>query len=401
MIDKIVVSYDYRDRAYNRFAKKYNPFFAFIDLPAHYFNKRLFENLKKLDIEIKIVTHDENSNIKRKLDYMEKSIEKSDLVFYDTFRLAMDLDESEWKIEYRKAIRDMIYSKFLKKSHFLDKELNYASKQNARKIAEKHKIPTPTSCTIDEYLDSDMKLPVVLKENESTGGSGIYFIEKKKQIRKFFNEKLYDGKIIECLSCPKRGDYEVQEFIECPSNHFTQYRVFALGDGTILGSVLNVSRNTKDENEIKSEKGPFGPGKSYFNCIDSPLYLGLRSIISNHANGAFQIPFDRNEKTKHVPMYFMNVIADHGYKNPKNPKLNIKLKSLVKKTAKVFSKYGVLFSGQDWIQDTKGKFYFLEINPSPAMNMFNILYNLDNGNSYTAREIATKILANAIRNYKT
>ena len=346
-----------------------------------------------------MISHDENANTKRKLNYMERSIEDADLVFHDTFRFAMDLKESEWKIEYRKAIRDMIHSKFLNKSHFLDKELNYASKQNAIKIAKKYNFPVPKSWTIDEYFDLDMPLPVVLKKNESACGSGVYFIEKKKQIKKFFNEKLYDGKIIECLPCPKREDFEVQEFIECPSNHFTQYRIFVLGDGTILGSVLNVSRNRKDENKVKSEEGPFGPGKSYFNCVDSPLYLGIRSIISNHANGGYQIPFDRNERTKHILSYYDEVLAEHGYKDQIDPKLNPKLKNLAKRLAKKFSKYGVLYCGQDWMQNKKGDFYFLEINPSPATDMFNALYNYGWGDSNSSADIAAEKLAETIRNY--
>ncbi len=398
MIEKIVVDYDYRDSTFDKFAKNY-PMFGFFDLPVHDFNKELFKKLKREGVEIKMISHKENCNIKRKLNYIEKNIEDLDLVFHDTFRLAMDLKESEWKIEYRKAIRDMIHSKFLNKSHFLDKEINYASKQNVGKIAKKHNIPAPKSWTIDEYFNSDISLPIVLKKNESTCGSGIYFIEKEKQIMKFFNEKLYDGKIIECLPCPKKEDYEVQEFIECPSNHFTQYRIFTLGDGTILGSVLNVSRDRKDESERKAEPGPFGPGKSYYGCVDSPLYLGLKSIVSNRTRGGYQIALDPNEESKYISNYDKDILADHGYEHNKTPKLNPKFKKLAKRLAKTFSKYGIVYAGQDWIQDKKGNFYFLEINPSPAMDMFNTLYNYGNGDVDSSIKIATEKLANAIRDY--
>lgn len=79
-------------------------------------------------------------------------------------------------------------------------------------------------------------------------------------------------------SVPSFRDYQVQEFINSPSDYFTQYRLFTFGDVQILGGVLNVSANKKSEAERDLQSGPLMPGKNFSQGgIQIPLNISINS----------------------------------------------------------------------------------------------------------------------------
>ena len=96
--------------------------------------------------------------------------------------------------------------------------------------------------------------------------------------------------------------------------------------------------------------------------------------------------------------YEKEILAEHGI-NPNVPQLPVRLEAMAKKVAKTFAQHGLLYTGQDWLQDRKGNFYFLEVNSGPGLEIFNTLYNFGRGDETTAMRIGTRKLAEALRDY--
>ena len=398
-VKKIVVTYDFTDETYDKFYKTEpgRMFMHLSNMNKNLYSQQLFNNFASLNIEVDMLTHSANKDIPSTIIDLEKKLESADLIFHETPRIAFQIKESSWKNEYQKAIENLVHSKFLNKTHFFSNDINNTDKQNGAKIAKQAKLPLPKSCSVNDYFASNRSLPVILKLDDGSGGIGIYFIDKPEQIDTFWDINKY--RKLGRKSTPPKKDYEVQDFIKTPSNHFTHYRIFALGNGTIVGAVLNVSGNKKNELERVTEAGPFGLGSDIYNCVDSPIYLGCLEVCSNHQKGGSQIPFDANKNSKSLSNNDKDVLIAHGY-DLENITLNPKLKELATKTAREFSKVGVLYSGQDWMQDTNGNFFFLEINPGPGLEIFNTLYNKGRGDAKSGMEIGTKKIAEALANYK-
>lgn len=173
-----------------------------------------------------------------------------------------------------------------------------------------------------------------------------------------------------------------------------------MGDGTIVGAVMSVSGNRKDELERTSEPGPFLAGCSIYDNVDSPLYMDCLKVVSNHAQGGSQIAFNANGDSKPLSEKDREVLFDHGYNPESRLKLHPKLTKLAGNVAKEFSKFGVAYSGQDWMQDQQGNFHFIELNAGPGMEIFNTLYNRGEGDDKTAMAIGSRKLAEALKDYQ-
>ena len=395
---KVVFTYDFTDETYMEYYGKYPELFSMhsTNRDRNKFDQLLFKNLHESGVAAEMLTHEENQDIPSTLTSLDEKLGKADMVFHVTPRIAFEKEDSIWKTDYQKSIEDLVISKFLGKSHFSSNDVNFFTKQNVRKIATPSGIPMPPSFTVEDYLASERQLPVILKRDDLSDGEGIYFIDKPEQIDRFFDQSLYSRKDVEHI-LPKRTYYlfEVQEFIETPSNHYTHYRIFTLGDGTILGAILSVSANTKDKPKRIVEPVPFVWGSI---CIDSPLYMGFIKVVSNHAQGGTQIPLNPGSDSKPLTAEDAEVLKAHGLDQTK-PTLPSDLKNLAEKAGILFSNYGALYSGQDWIQDKTGNFYFLELNHDPGLEIFNTLYNRGKGDHETAMAIGTRKLAGALKDY--
>lgn len=167
--------------------------------------------------------------------------------------------------------------------------------------------------------------------------------------------------------------WDIEEYIECPGNFYTSYRILADGFGNIHYGQLIRSAQEKGKKYIPSHRtGPVPifeysePGVLIYDLLThqrSPLYLRSKDVVSNVSRGGKRLllngaRFDDKEDRE--------VLKDHDI-DPDNPKVP---NYLLEKSSKV----GVLnrgtypYSGVDFIQDRSGKFYFLEANANPMIN---------------------------------
>lgn len=401
-IKKVVVTYDFSDEPYREFMKRSDnsglDFVHYDNIGANHYDQMLFSQLALNRIQVISISYNAGDTIDNKLLEISTELESADLIFHDSPRVAYNVEDEAIREGLQKSVETLVQSRFLDKSSFLKRDSSFASKEEAKKIIEATDIPMPKSWSVDEYFTSERTLPVILKANWSSCGKGIFYFDRPEQMDIFWDMDLYQDVGVWTLSKPKKENYLVQDFIETPSNHFTHYRVFATGDGNILGAVLSVSGNRKDQMEVDSRPGPYMGGNIY-NCVDSPTYLGCKKVISNHAQGGSQIAFDANGKSKPLTDNDREVLIAHGYV-PEDITLNPRLKQLANGVAKLFSQHGIVYAGQDWMQDKNGNFYFIELNEVPGMEIFNTLYNKDQGDDKTAMEIGTRKLAEALANYQ-
>lgn len=401
-IKKVVVTYDFSNETYREFMKKPdNTGLGLVhcgNIDANHYDQMLFSQLEENGVQVVSIPYDSRETLDTKLAEVTAELESADLIFHESPRVAYNVEENSTREGLQRAVEELIQLKFLGKSSFLKRESNAASKEEAKAIIEAAGIPKPQSWTVDEYLASERSLPVILKANWSSCGQGIFYFDRSEQMDIFWDMDRYQNIGPWSLPKPKKEDYDVQEFIETPSNHFTHYRIFTTGDGNIVGAVMSVSGNRKDQMKIDSRPGPFLGGNIY-NCEDIPTYLGCKKVISNHAQGGSQIAFDANGNSKPLTDNDREVLVAHGY-DPSNVTLNHKLTDLASGVAKLFSQHGILYAGQDWMQDPQGNFYLIELNAGPGMEIFNTLHNQGQGDEKTAMEIGTRKIAEALANYQ-
>ncbi len=398
-IKKILFTYDFTEEAYQEFMKRQpSMFLKFTDQSLrNQYSEKLADKLRKRGMEVEMLTHKEGANIDKTVADLEAKVKAADMVFHDTTRIAFQFDESPWKKEYQEAIQKSI-SASARRGEIRTRNHDPSSKMEATRIVMGLGIPIPREWQKDEYFSSKRHLPVLLKRDGSTGGEGIFFIDKHEQMDRFWNVDLYEKVGNISLMSPSEEEYTIQEFIRSPSDHFTHYRILTLGDGQIIGSVMGVSANTENDSEIIAQPGPFGWGKHIYHCVDSPVYLGCRPVISNSRAGGSQIALDPNKDSKPRTRLDKKILKEHNI-DPEHPTLDQELKSLAAEVAKGFSKHKLMILGQDWIQDRKGNFYFIEVNAGPGLEMFNTLYNRGEGNDESAVDIGTRMIADALSRY--
>lgn len=388
----VVFTYDFRSTEYKEFIeRKYvlgplnSAIFATLE-----FDEGLGNSFANNGVTVQML---QNQSGRKNVAEILPTLASADIIFHRTGWVAYKVKDDSRREKHQRVMDDVLREKFLSKTHYHGRYPFSEDKQVAAAIARKAGIPMPLSWTIDDYLDSDEPLPVVLKARDSACGDGIFFIENPRQLSTFFSKQL--NKQCDNRRPPSKKNYEIQEFIVTPSEHYTSYRIFTTADGAILGAVLNASANKKTDYERIEEPGPFGAGCHIYNCIDSPLYLGCKKIVSNHAQGGTQIPLAKTSNSKPLTKTDSQVLIAHGIE-AKHPTLPSNLASLARKVARLFSGYGVQYAGQDWVQDEQGRTYFLEINSGPGLEIFNTLYNKGKGNQKTASKLAAQKIAEAL-----
>jgi|SRR3989344_1394112 len=359
---------------------------------------------------VKEIQHDKG------LDSIIKQITSAEFIWHD-FNLLYRQLGTEFRKDRNaqlKKVQDIceIIKKCgkLPKSHGIRDFLNSFDKvQVVRYLAEKE-IPVPKTQEVDEYLLGEKKVPIVLKFNTGTRGSNIFFVESIDQLVKYFDRDFYREGIRQSLNVdlnqydntlPDKDDYHISEFIDSPSDHYTHFRILTFRD-QILGAVLNYSSNKKsDETRIDEPYGKGIPGyiPNWTTSKESPMYLGWKSIISNHAAGATQIPITITSESKKITSYEQVILESHGI-NPSKPELPLRLYNFAKKVGIIFSKQGTSYLGQDWIMDKNGNFYCLEVNDWSGMDAFNVTHNHGNTDEREGVRVGYQILAKAIKNYQ-
>ena len=277
------------------------------------------------------------------------------------------------------TIDGVINNSYMGKSHVFGSRDKY----QISKAMESAGIPIPTTMTVEEYLDSaERLLPAVLKERNGTLGKGVYYIDRPDLIERFFVEETYSrtpGKT------PRKRKYLVQQFIHAPGGFFNHYRVFTVG-GEILGCVLNVRMAVKESEDAARETRSF---EDIFHD------LGSYPLASNVARGGRQIPVSHQPESE-ISMFYANILEAHGI-DPKIVAIPQPLKELAQLSGRELRKHGFAYTGQDWIMDKQGNYYFLEANPAPSFEIFNTLFFDGKGRRADYRALAIRKIVAAIR----
>src|SRR3989338_2953048 len=356
-----------------------------------------FAELRTLGVEVKILDPVIAETTEQAIERFLPELEKAQLVFHQTDRVADGMGDSGWRERYQEGIERFVHDNFLYKGHLVvPNSRSYDNKTNGVRIAREAGIPIPQTRTPAQYLAAGAPLPAVVKGTQGTCGDEIFYFDLPQQVERFFGKKGWEKL---GLAPPAEDKYLIQQFILTPSDHFTHYRIFTLGDGTIVGAMLTASADRKTEVQRISEPGPFGTGSNFFTNVDSPLYLGYIGVTSNAAEERSQIPLNPNQNSARITPYEGEILAAHGL-DPINPQLPQRLQKLAAKTARAFSRYGCAYGGQDWIQDCNDNFYFLEINRSPGMELFRTVYGSSTKlNDKEKAELGGKMLAKFMLKY--
>ncbi|MBT6761467.1 hypothetical protein HOA92_00345 [archaeon] len=332
----------------------------------------LFPELKRLGVDVTILEHEAGESSSDAAQRFGPVFEAADLIFHESRRVAYGVGAKEWRGEYAKGIEELIQRDFLKKSHLIGSNGNpIAYKHNGSKLASDAGALIPAQWNPSEYLASDRPLPVVIKPVSMNGGSQIFFLDRAEQVATIFDDEKYKNN---AFFPPTDGFNIIQKFVETPSDHFTHYRIFTLGDGRIIGAVLHASSNKKSGLKRLAEPGPFDWGSHIYDNVKSPLYLGRFDIVSNVAQGGFQIPMNPNRESALILGTDQRILTAHNL-DQYHPQLPDALAAQATNVAKAFRQHGVVYGGQDWMQDKQGNFYFIEINEYPGMAIFNTLYS--------------------------
>ncbi len=375
--------------------------------------KSLFTILSEGGVEVEIY-RPSGKNLEDELSLLEEKLQSADLIFHNYGLMRRNPSVSQ---DLASRVSSLILEKYQPKSHLLTQDKFYIAKR-----MEEAGIPIPETMEVQEYLEKGIEdKPVVLKHRRSSLGRGVFYLDRS-QIEILFGDELTPemrALVLAYLPNPtflERGvntvryiipngswkkrmsqhirsviqpeNYFVQEFIETPSDSFTSYRIFTVG-GEILGCVINASGQTKADAMAGN-----GWTREFYQSLASAV--NTHPIVSNYSAGGIQIEvFPRyygrlNERNQQV-------LRDHGI-DPDARDIPKPLKELAQLVGRELTKYGVVIAGQDWLQDTKGNFYFLEANPSPGLNIFRTLFF---GGSTEGRylQFAANKIAGALQRY--
>src|SRR3989338_3645786 len=285
---------------------------------------------------------------------------------------------------------DELIRKYSHKSHIALPEGYGLDKLIMARRMQKAGIPVPETMEVGEYL-ATRNDPAVVKPRSLYQGKMVLYLEKD-QIEKFFEEKTWRGKA-RAENMPQPEQYFVQEFIETPGDRFTSYRVVTAGD-VIVGCVLTVSGQTKSE----IMRG--GKAKDFYQ--KSARMFHTYPIVSNVAAGGIQIPVshDSYKQFRGLDEWEKQVLMAHNI-DPYTLGMPEHLRRLATSAGRAAAKHGILISGQDWLKDGRGNFYFSEVNEYPGMGLevFNTLFLGGKGRERQIRHVAEHQIANALRSY--
>lgn len=232
------------------------------------------------------------------------------------------------------------------------------TKKTIRKLLKGEKVNFPKS--YNKFPVEDMPVPLVLKVPNTSKGEGVFKINEKERLERLFDPEAEHFGIAKC----KPKNFIIQEYIESPSEYYTHYRIFTIGNEPFLGNLHHSAFKKKEgikRIETKRTHHLLNP--------DSPIFINSDDIRTNRSIGGKTIPLTKSEQAKKITKTQEKILKEHGI-DPKNPKVPKKLLQLSRKVATTLRKKGVQYSGQDWLQDKKGKFYLLEVNDSPGMDIF-------------------------------
>lgn len=361
----------------------------------------IFENLRRAGVEVDVLPDCNFMDLEGILATYKERLDGADMVFHIpavTHYLFSKSKGHHWTSDECDRIRNIEQQLDEHIRHLGDSgtilSLNLNEEREVHTTLDEIGLPRIRRMTVQEWKAYPF-FPAVFKWGIMHGGQGIYIIDTEDQFRKMFERgygaRLVNGQIVSSPFIGFEDSFNVSEFIICPSDHYTHYRIFTLGDGTILGAVLSYSQSKKgDDIRVIEEDSETS------NVLDnphSPLFLNRRKIVSNLVQGGIQIPLNPNKNSRDINNYERGLLREHGITEQKIPP---KLAEQVTCAARALGDKGLYVSGQDWIQGIDGNFYFLEVNPRPGYDIFDTLYNHGRSDAKIALRLAAEKIADGI-----
>jgi hypothetical protein len=383
----------------------------------------IFENLRSKGVDVDILPDVDPKNLEGLLSTYRERVADADMIFHipaftnNQLFWAYDTDFRAWTEEmnaishswtsdeygglqkerkenegrFQRSLNELVGEQ-QKSGAILDADVFLESEGEVYTTLDQMDIPRINRMTVEKW-EAKKTFPAVFKMKDTSQGQGIYHIEIDDQFRKLFDKDYIqrDDQYRSGRFSNSRDYFDVSEFIDCPSDHFTHYRVFTLGDGTIVGGVLSYSGLRKSDDErIVLDDVNIG---NVYDDVKSPLFLNRRKVVSNKGNGGNQIPLNPTDEARPVTDYESEILDQHGVIDQQIPQA---LEDQARRTAQRLGEKGLYVLGQDWIQGRDGKFYCLEVNAGPQFGIFDTLYNHGVGNDEAAQRIATEKIANGI-----
>ena len=255
------------------------------------------------------------------------------------------------------------------------------------------------------------ELPLVLKNEESQGGTEKFIIRTKGQlekVKKFYNEinsydrqqrinmirEYYDDPTVEVDENGRsnRGlsvvfiDYKkefnknliFQKYINTPTSYNTSLRVLFSSSGDIMVSSLKYSETIIKDNNKKY----YGLFDKYLANSESPFFIGNESIVSNTVAGGNSILLGKEEYSNEEK----RILLAHGI-NPSEAVVPEEIVKACNNVANNCSREIGAICGMDFIYDVnEHKWKYLEEHEYPMLysycEKYNIPYNVNEEDFY-------------------
>ena len=370
-----------------------------------------------IDIDSLYIKPEWVNNVSHSITFPNIPIEESNPV-YETCK-------EMFKVFYEKGYKIITDSRLVNDNTFfftpcLDKHINktkddYKNKKDLKIKSSLNEcgIFEPTSIRFpkDKFPSNLPELPLVLKNEESQGGTEKFIIRTKGQlerVKKFYNEinsydrqqrinmirEYYDDPTVEVDENGRsnRGlsvvfiDYKkefnknliFQKYINTPTSYNTSLRVLFSSSGDIMVSSLKYSETIIKDNNKKY----YGLFDKYLANSESPFFIGNESIVSNTVAGGNSILLGKEEYSNEEK----RILLAHGI-NPSEAVVPEEIVKACNNVANNCSREIGAICGMDFIYDVnEHKWKYLEEHEYPMLysycEKYNIPYNVNEEDFY-------------------
>lgn len=231
-------------------------------------------------------------------------------------------------------------------------------------VTESTDVPKPRAYNNVRDIDT---LPVFLSVGDCQRGVGKYLLHSNTQLQTL-------RELSRCKNI--REPFRFQEFIPCPSERYTSFRLLVSATGSILAAGLLYSTRKKSEAAVldNTSKLRFDPSRSQaHDLLENPrskYYLQATNALSNVSAGGNIIPLMGSGITRVFTAEEQKILVAHGIA-PRDPCIPERLREHTLAINKFLSKRAGIVVGIDFIQHEKSKeYYYLESNPGPGTKTY-------------------------------
>jgi hypothetical protein len=206
-----------------------------------------------------------------------------------------------------------------------------------------------------------------------SGGDGKYALdtpEQKEKMKQLFENEPWAKQQFDRILTFK-------PIIETPSDRYTSYRVLTTATGDIVASGLLYSQE-REEGQALTDTTAVNPDyyspfmMDFLDDPRSPYCLNARDITSNVRAGGGCIPLDPTNQSRPITAKEQEILDAHGIEGQQAPDV---VKNAAQKIGKHLGGESALVYGIDFMQDTDGNIWFLEVNTGPGVQVMNEVAN--------------------------